>query len=150
MPDTRKAFNKCKLAPLLVRGRRFRPTYLDFQSFLEVTIPSLSIRSFLAPKFYDSKSGKLKCKLFPKPSRQRHKRPFGGFIIHSPLPQSLSVDDDSWGMITAKKTCPKAGRSEAGKTQTPLHVQLLFFNMHLHLLHGDSVSWPHCLSALGT
>lgn len=60
------------------------------------------------------------------------------------------VDDDSWGIITAKKTCPQAGGGGAGTAQVLLHVQLLFFNMHLHLLSDDSVPWPRWLSALET
>lgn len=95
---------------------------------------------------------KIKMRVICKTLQAETQKTIGGFIIHSPLPQSLSMDDDSWGIITAKKTCPKAGRRrpEAGKAQTPLHVQLPFFNMHLHLLGDDTVRWPHCLSALGT
>lgn len=108
IPDPRKPFHICQVRPVSHDGPKIH-THTS-SCFSKRPQSLLNYKVLWTPKFYSSKSERLKCKLFPKPSRQRHKRPFGGFITHSPLPLSLSVDDDSWDIITAKKPCPMLGR----------------------------------------
>lgn len=125
-----------------VTQKRLEPVYHLFQYSHELTsLDFFLIRSSVIPKFYIVHQ-KSPTKLFSKLSMQRHKRLFGRFIIHSPLPPSFS-DDGLWGMITTKKVCPGLGMRQSNfpvfnSWVCPAPMLCCAFPF----VKGDAISWP--------